>query len=191
MSQPPLDLTGLLLRWNSGEESALDDLTPQVYEELHKLARIAMSRERAGHTLQATALVNEAYLKLIDQSRVEWRNRAHFFGAAARIMRRVLVDHSRQRSASKRGGPGSKVPVDLDTVFVDADCGAVEVDLALARLEAVDRRKAQVVEMKFFGGMTNAEIATVLETSDATVERDWKFARAWLMRLMKSEGWTA
>ena len=176
------DVTELLLRWNAGDNQALDDLTPLLYKDLRRLAGDALNRERPGHTLSATALVHEAYLRLVDQRRVNWENRAHFFGAAARIMRRVLVDHARAKTATKRGGSAAKVAIEHDMAVVDALAeNLVDLDIALNTLMAIDDRKARIVEMKFFAGMTNQEVATALGISDATVERDWKLARAWLI----------
>jgi RNA polymerase sigma factor (TIGR02999 family) len=176
------DVTELLLRWNAGDSQALENLTPLVYKDLRRLAGDALGRESPGHTLSATALVHEVYLRLIDQRRVRWENRAHFFGAAAHIMRRVLVDHARAKTAAKRGGSSTKIAIEDDAAIVGGLAeDIVDLDMALNRLAAVDDRKARVVEMKFFGGMTNLEVATALGISDATVERDWKMARAWLI----------
>jgi RNA polymerase sigma factor (TIGR02999 family) len=183
------DITGLLLEWQSGDRGALDRLTPVVYGELLKLARAFMRRERLDHTLSATALVHEAFLRLVDQRQVSFEGRAHFFGAAANIMRRILVDHAKKRAAAKRGGG----QVDLELGQEDAPVpGAVPwedvlaLDEALEKLAILDGRKVRVVEMKFFGGMTNSEIALALATSEPTVERDWKMARAWLIRTMQA-----
>jgi RNA polymerase sigma factor (TIGR02999 family) len=182
----PLDITGLLLQWNSGDRAALERLTPLVYEELRRLAKRFMQNERPDHTLSATALVHEAYLKLIDERQVDWRGRSHFFGAAANIMRRLLVDHARKRLASKRGsGVKEAVPMGKDPLQT-TDEDLVALDEALGKLGEIDERKSKVVEMKFFAGMTSQEIATVLAISDATVERDWKMARAWLIQALTS-----
>jgi RNA polymerase sigma factor (TIGR02999 family) len=176
----------LLLRWSEGDEQALDELTPVIYDDLRRLARAILSRERPDHTLSATALVHEAYLKLIDQRRVQWKNRAHFFGAAAHIMRRVLVDHARARTAQKRGGLTPKLAMSESLALVDAlSEDLLDLDNALDALAATDARKARVVEMKFFAGMTSEETAEALQVSDATVERDWTMARAWLIRTLK------
>jgi len=180
------DVTELLLRWNAGDSQALENLTPLVYKDLRRLAGDALGRESPGHTLSATALVHEVYLRLIDQRRVRWENRAHFFGAAAHIMRRVLVDHARAKTAAKRGGSSTKIAIEDDAAIVGGLAeDVVDLDIALNRLAAVDDRKARVVEMKFFGGMTNLEVATTLGISDATVERDWKMARAWLINAVR------
>jgi RNA polymerase sigma-70 factor, ECF subfamily len=174
-------VTDWLLELGRGDKPSLDQMVPVLYHELHRLAALYLSREGTGHTLQPTALVHEAYLRLIDQRRVDWRNRAQFLGVAAGIMRRILVDHARGRAAQKRGGGGEAVSLSL----VEAPSGRSEVELialeqALERLTALDPRKAQVVELKFFGGLSGREIAEVMGISDATVEREWAFARAWL-----------
>jgi RNA polymerase sigma-70 factor, ECF subfamily len=178
----PDAVTDLLLRWTDGDQTALDDLTPVIYDDLRRLARALLSHERPDHTLSATALVHEAYLKLIDQRRVQWRNRAHFFGAAAHIMRRVLVDHARSRLTAKRGGLTPKLAMSDNIALVDAlSEDLLDLDTALTALAAADERKARVVEMKYFAGMTNQEAAEALQVSDATIERDWTLARAWLI----------
>jgi len=174
-------VTDWLLELGRGGKPGLDQMVPVLYDELHRLAAQYLSREGTGHTLQPTALVHEAYLRLIDQRRVDWRNRAQFLGVAAGVMRRILVDHARGRAALKRGGGAEAVSLSL----VEAPSGRPEVELialeqALERLTALDARKAQVVELKFFGGLTSGEIAEVMGISDATVEREWAFARAWL-----------
>ena len=191
MAGPPTDLTELLLRWSGGDASALDELTPAIYDDLRKLARALLSRERSDHTLSATALVHEAYLKLIDQRRVHWENRAHFFGAAAHIMRRVLVDHARARQTSKRGGSVAKIAISESAALVDGlSEDLLDLDAALEALAATDPRKARVVEMKCFAGMTSREMAAALDVSDATVERDRTLARAWLIRTLQGSDGT-
>ena len=188
MTGPTPDVTDLLLRWSEGDEAALDDLTAVIYDDLRRLARAILRHERSDHTLSATALVHEAYLKLIDQRRVQWKNRVHFFGAAAHIMRRVLVDHARARATQKRGGSAEKLAMSDSLTFVDAlSEDLLDLDAALDTLAANDPRKARVVEMKFFGGMTTDETAEALQISDATVERDWTMARAWLIRKLQGE----
>jgi RNA polymerase sigma factor (TIGR02999 family) len=178
------DVTGLLLRWNAGDAQALEHLTAAVYDELRRVARGALARERPGHTLSSTALVHEAYLRLVDQRRVGFENRAHFFGAAAHIMRRVLVDHARAASAAKRGGGGVKVALEDDAASIPGLSDEVlTLDAALTKLGDVDDRKLRIVEMKFFGGMTNQEVGLALGISDATVKRDWQLARAWLINV--------
>ena len=173
--------TALLLEWGGGAEHARAELMPLVYDELRRIARLYLRRERSNHTLQPTAVVHEAFLRLIDQRRVDWRNRAQFVGLAATMMRRVLINHARDRAAAKRGGSDRRVTLSL---AVDEShqrqIDLVAVHEALERLNAIDARKARVVELKFFGGLTTSEVAEVVGTSVATVERDWTFARAWL-----------
>jgi RNA polymerase sigma factor (TIGR02999 family) len=174
-------LTELLLSWGNGNDSAREALLPLVYEDLRQLARGYLRRERPGHTLQPTALVHEAYLRLIDQRRVNWQNRAQFVGLAAVMMRRVLVNHARDRSAGKRGGQIERVPL---TVAADLlavpEADVIAIHEALDSLQALDARKSRIVELKFFGGLTTGEISEVMEISPATIEREWSFARAWL-----------
>jgi RNA polymerase sigma-70 factor (ECF subfamily) len=175
--------TELLRAWSQGDGSALDRLVPLVYDELHRLARRYMRQERPDHTLQATSLVNEAYLRLIDVNRVEWRNRAHFLALAAQMMRRILVEFARNRHRQKRGG--GAVPVSLDDVLElpnSKDCNLAALSDALTALGAFDARMSQVVELRFFGGLTVEETADVLNVSAETVMREWKTAKAWLLR---------
>ena len=181
--------TQLLVAWGAGNRQALDEMLPLVYEELHRLAARYLSRERPDHTLQPTALVHEAYLRLINQRHVDWRNRAQFLVLAASVMRRILVNHARDRAAAKRVGGRERVSISL----IEAPSGGPDVDLialeeALERLAALDPRKARVVELRFFGGLTTEEVAEVLEVSRATVEREWSFARAWLYDAMEGSG---
>jgi RNA polymerase sigma factor (TIGR02999 family) len=180
-------VTQLLRDWGNGDEAALDQLMPLVYEELHRLAHQYMSRERTGHTLQTSALVNEAYCRLIDQKNVHWQNRAHFFGIAAQIMRRILVDHARSRMSAKRGGPSPRVPLD-EAMIVSEERAAdvVALDDALKSLMEIDPRKSQIVELRFFGGLSIEETAQVLNVSPGTVMRDWTLAKAWLRRAVSS-----
>ena len=183
MSSPQGNVTQLLEQWNGGDESALGELMPVVYSELRRLAGAYLRRERSGHTLQPTALINEAYLKLVDQQRARWQNRAQFFGVAAQLMRRILVDHARARQAAKRGGP----QYTLSLEHVDPASDAPDVDLlavheALERLAAVDSQQSQIVELRFFGGLSIEETAEALGVGQATIEREWKMARAWLRR---------
>jgi RNA polymerase sigma-70 factor, ECF subfamily len=174
-------VTRMLLDWATGDERARDEMLPLVYDELRRIAISYLGRERHGHTLQPTALVHEAYLRLIDQQQVNWRNRAQFIGLAAVMMRRILVNHARERMADKRGGHAEKVPLSgVDVPGSVPDVDVIELHEALDRLSTLDSRKSRIVELKFFGGLTTAEIAEVLEISPATVERDWSFARAWL-----------
>jgi len=179
------DITQLLMAWNQGDQTALDQLIPLVYAELRRLAERYMARESPGHTLQTTALVNEAYLRLIDQRQVRWQNRAHFFGVSAQLMRRILVDLARARHYLKRGGEARQVELDEALVISpERDADLVALDDALQALAAFDPRKAQVVELRFFGGLSVAETAEVLQISTDTVTRDWQAAKAWLYREM-------
>jgi RNA polymerase sigma factor (TIGR02999 family) len=185
----PPNLTELLVRSRQGSREALDELMPVVYRELQALARRYLSRERPGHTLQATALVHEAYVKLIDQRHVEWQNRAHFFGVAAQLMRRLLVDHARRRNRAKRGSGGTRITLTEGlAAAAEVDIDAIALDDALTSLERLDARKGRIVELRFFGGLTVEETAEVMGTSAATVKREWQFAKAWLSRQIKGEG---
>jgi RNA polymerase sigma factor (TIGR02999 family) len=181
-------ITELLLAWGKGDESALERLMPIVYAELRRLAHRYMNRERRGHTLQTTALVNEAYLKLIDSSRVRWQNRAHFFAVSAQLMRHILVDFARSRQSQKRGGAVHHVSLD-EALVVEAARGddLVALDNALTALAAIDKRKSEVVELRFFGGLSVEETAEVLKVSTDTVMRDWRLAKAWLLRELSHE----
>jgi len=184
----PGAVTQWLLDWGRSDKRALDQMLPVLYEELHRLASHYLSREATGHTFQPTALVHEAYLRLVDQRRVDWRNRAQFLGLAGNMMRRILVNHARDRAAQKRGGGAAAVSLSL----VEAPAGRPDVELialedALQRLAALDERKSKVVELKFFGGLTIEEIAEVLQISGATVEREWAFARAWLYEAIEGK----
>jgi RNA polymerase sigma-70 factor, ECF subfamily len=177
------DVTALLLAWGDGDEAALQQLIPLVHRELHRIARHCLKGERPGHTLQPTALVNEAFLRLVDVRRVSWQNRAHFLAMSARVMRRVLVDFARARQSEKRGGGAMKVSLDeAHAVSTGRGHDLVALDDALTALGAVDDRKARVIELRFFGGLTVEETASVLEVSRDTVLRDWRLARAWLMQ---------
>jgi RNA polymerase sigma factor (TIGR02999 family) len=176
------DVSALLRAWSAGDRDALQALTPIVYEELHRLARHYMRRERAGHSLQATALVNEAYMRLADYTRMQWQDRAHFFAVSAQVMRRILVDHARRHNV-KRGGGAQHVPLEDRVVIApgeDAETDLVALDEALIGLTRIDPRKAQIVEMRFFGGLTVEEIGEVLKVSTGTIKRDWRAAKAWL-----------
>jgi RNA polymerase sigma factor (TIGR02999 family) len=181
------DVTGLLLAWGTGDETALERLVPLVHAELRRIARRCMAGERAGHSLQATALVNEAYLRLIDVQHVNWQNRAHFLAMSARLMRRILVDYARSRGYQKRGGGAVKVTFDEGLPVVGGrDQDLVAVDDALEALAKIDERKGKVVELRFFGGLSVEETAAVLKVSPETVMRDWKLAKAWLLRELRS-----
>jgi RNA polymerase sigma factor (TIGR02999 family) len=177
------DITEMLLAWNHGDEQALDRLLPVVHDELHRLAHRYMDGERPGHALQTTALVNEAYLRLVDSSRVRWQNRAHFFAVSAQLMRRILVDFARARQKIKRGG--GVVPLSLDDALVisrEPSAELIALDDALQTLAAFDERKSKVVELRFFGGLSVEETAEVLNVSPITVMRDWGLAKVWLLR---------
>jgi len=177
------DVTRLLADWSQGNEQAFEQLAPAVYDELRRLAARYLSRERSNHTLQPTALVHEAYLRLIDQSRVEWQNRAHFFGVAAQMIRRILVDHARAHQAAKRGSGAVHFAIDdaLDAA-APRDLDLVALDDALATLATLDPQQSRVIELRFFGGLSVEETAEVLGISPATVKREWAAARAWLYR---------
>jgi RNA polymerase sigma-70 factor, ECF subfamily len=180
-------VTHLLRAWGEGEQGALDELVPLVYQEMHRLARRYMSQERSGHTLQTTALVNEAYLRLVDTAQASWQNRAHFFAICANVMRRILVEWARSRQALKRGG--AIPPLELVESLVAAGPGQdlVALDDALKDLSALDPRKGKVVELRFFGGLSVEETAEALKISCETVMRDWKFAKSWLRRELGKE----
>jgi len=175
------DVTQLLLAWSNGDKEALNRLIPLVYVELHRLASRYMRRENQGHTLQTTALVNEAYCRLIEQKDVRWQNRAHFYGIAAQLMRRILVDHARSRRRAKRGGGAEKISLDETAVIPQPQSSQIILlDDALTRLAEFDPQKSRIVELKFFGGLTTEEIAEVEKLSIRMVEREWRKARAWL-----------
>jgi len=186
------DVTQLLIKWGEGDQKALDDLMPLVYSELRRLARSYLRRERAGHTLQPTALVNEAYLKLIDQKNARWANRAQFYGVAAQLMRRILVDHARQHRAAKRGGSiqerlsiTSAVQLGGKRLSTEPAIDLLALHEALEELTTLDPQQGRIVELKFFGGLSIEETAEVMGIGHATVERDWKMARAWLRRKLE------
>ena len=179
----PSEITRLLVRWTRGDQAALDQLMPVVYEELHKLARIYLGRERSDHTLQPTALINEAYLRLVKQDFPEWRNGRHFYGVAAQLMRQILVDYARSKQSQKRGGWQERVTLSDNTIFASKHSDQiVALDDVLKQLALLDERKSRVVELKFFGGLNIDEIAHILKISPETVKRDWRFARTWLLR---------
>ena len=177
------EITHLLVNWSNGDQQALERLTPLVYAELRRLASRHLRRERSGHTLQSTALVHEAYLRLVDQRSVRWQNRAHFFGIAAQMIRRILVDYARGRHTAKRGADACKLSLD-EAIGTPAqrDLNLVALDDALQNLAALDPQQSRIVELKFFGGLSIEEIAEVLGISPATVKRDWAVAKAWLYR---------
>jgi len=181
-------VTELLVRWRQGDQAALDRLLPLVYGELHRIADRHLRRERVGHTLQATALVNEAYLRLVGERGVEWQNRAHFYAIAARRMRHILVEHARARDAEKRGGGQYMLSLSKADRFTPrGDVNLLALDEALARLQELDERKSRVVELRYFGGLSIEDTAEVLGISPATVKREWSMARAWLRRELASE----
>jgi RNA polymerase sigma-70 factor, ECF subfamily len=182
------DISELLVAWGGGDESALERLMPLVYDELKRLAHRYMRGERAGHTLQTTALVNEAYLRLAKWKDVHWQNRAQFFAVSAQMMRRILVDFARERQYLKRGGGALQVSLSEAAAFADGvETDLVALDEALTTLAKVDLRKAQMVEMRFFGGLSIAEVAEVLKVSEETVNRDWRLAKVWLLRELSRE----
>jgi len=179
----PHDVTALLDDWSRGNRTALEQLLPLVYAELRRIASGQLRRERAGHSLQPTALVHEVYLRLVDQHHVDWQNRAHFFGVAAQVMRRILVDHARRRDAGKRGSGVPRVPLeDAHGVAAPSEVSVLALDVALSRLEELDAGLAKIVELRAFTGLTIDEAAQVLGVSPSTVQRDWRAARAWLKR---------
>jgi RNA polymerase sigma factor (TIGR02999 family) len=181
--EQPQDITEILRSWSGGDAEAADQLFALVYDELRRLARTYLQREGSGHTLQPTALVNEAYLRLVDQTRVDWQNRSHFYGIAAQMMRRILVDHARSHATDKRGGAAQRLS--LEDAFIAPEQGAtdlLELDEALTKLAKFDERKSRVVELLYFGGLEQREAAVVLNVSEKTVQRDWQMARMWLYR---------
>ena len=182
------DVTQLLIDWSNGDKAALDKLVPIVDQELRRLAHHYMSRERAGHTLQTTALVNEAFVRLANRKRMQWQNRAHFFGIAAQLMRTILVDHARSHACAKRGGGGEKL--ELNEALVVSQEKASEVialDEALKELELIDPRQSRIVELRFFGGLTVEEAAEVLHVSPITIKREWSSAKSWLYRRLAEQ----
>jgi RNA polymerase sigma factor (TIGR02999 family) len=183
---PPKEITQLLMAWGDGDKQALDRLMPFVYNELRRLAKNYMRNQRSDHTLQTTALVNEAYLRLIDSSQVRWQNRTHFFAISAQLMRRILVDFARAKKANKRGGDNQKITFDEQLpVSEEKESDLLALDEALQELALLNARQAQIVEMRYFGGMNEKEVAEALEISTRTVRRDWSVARAWLFRELK------
>jgi len=183
------NLTELLTDWRQGDETALETLTPLVYDEMRRIAHRYMRSEREGHTLQTTALVNEAYLRLTDQQKVEWQNRAHFFAVVARVMRHILTDHARRRHYIKRGGEAQSLPIEEAALMSEPRAAElVALDEALEELAKFDGRKGRVVELRYFGGLSLEETAEALQVSPMTVRRDWRAAKAWLYRRMKDEG---
>ena len=190
MSKPSVqDVTQLLQAWSDGNQDALAELTPLIYAELHRLARRYMAQERPGHLLQTTALVNEAWIRLIDWQKSEWQNRAHFFGVAASLMRKILVTEARRRRRLKRGGEGLQVSLsEADLVAHGKPLDLVALDDALNALAEFDERKSRIVELRFFGGLSVAETAEALRISERTVAREWELARSWLYRQLSNDG---
>jgi RNA polymerase sigma factor (TIGR02999 family) len=188
MQQRPENITGLLARYGRGDKESLDELMPIVYDELRRQAARYLRREKAGHTLQTTALIHEAYVRLVDQRNVQWQNRAHFFGIAAQMMRRILVDHARSKQRVKRGGSEIRVSLSDATVAVKGqDLDVVALDEALERLGQIDEQQSRVVELRFFSGLSVEETAAVMGISKSTVKRDWSMAKAWLHRELSGE----
>lgn len=188
-SSPPHDVTQLLVAWSKGDKTALDRLMPLVYNELRRLAHHYMNRERPGVTLQTAGLVNEAYLRLVDQDKMRWENRAHFFGIAARLMREILIEHARRRHAAKRGG-GAQIRLSLsevERIASKSNVNLIALHEALVRLEALDPRKSRIVELRYFAGLGIEETAEVIGISPATVKREWSMARAWLRSEIEDE----
>ncbi len=178
------EVTGLLLAWNGGDRGAVERLMPLVYSELREIAERQFRRERKGHTLQPTAVVHEAYFRLVDQTRVTWKNRSHFLAIASQAMRRILIDHARGRDAEKRGGHAERVTLDLEVASPEPgpEVDILALDQALERLKELDGAQAQIVELRFFGGLTIEETAEVMEVSPSSIKRDFRSARAWLYR---------
>jgi RNA polymerase sigma-70 factor, ECF subfamily len=188
MTTPPQGVTQLLVDWRNGDEAAFAQLLPVVYDELHRIARRYMSRETASHTLQTTALINEAYLRLINQQNVDWQNRAHFFAVSARVMRGLLVDHARARAYEKRGGGAVQVSLNEELASTpELSLDVLGLDEALEQLAVVDARKSRIVELRFFGGLSVEETAEVLGVSAITIKREWLKAKAWLFREINRE----
>lgn len=184
-SESPSEVTALLVRWRSGDRAALDALMPLVYDELRRVARHYLNQERNDHTLQSTALVHEAYMRLVDHELPEWKSRAHFFGVAARLMRQILVDHARAHVAGKRGGGALKLALDEDLAHIKGkELDLLDLDSALQNLAVLDSQQSHIVELRFFGGLSIEDTAEILGISPATVKRDWATARLWLQREM-------
>lgn len=182
------EVTQLLVAWGNGDQSARDQLLPLVYDELRRLAHRYMSRERSGHTLQTSALVHEAFLRMVDQREVHWQNRAHFFGIAGELMRRILVDHARSRQSAKRGGDARHVPMEEEAIVSpERAADIIALDEALSVLTTIDSRKSRIVELRFFAGLSIEETAEVLAVSPGTVMRDWTLAKAWLRKEMTTD----
>ena len=189
MTAFPQDITQLLLSWSKGDKAAFDELIPRVYPELRRLARGYMKRENSQHTLQTSALINEAYLRLIDQQAVDWQNRAHFFAVAAQVMRHILIDHARRYYASKRGAGALHVAPEDAAIATEARAAEfIALDDALTALARIDERKSQMIELRFFGGLTIEEAAEVMKLSPITLRREWRSAKAWLLNEIDKSG---
>ena len=188
MAALPTEVTQLLINWSNGDEAALNQLVPLVHAELRRLARHYMGRENPGHTLQTSALINEAYLRLVDQQNVPWQNRAHFFAVSAQVMRHILIDHARRHAYAKRGGGARRVAFDEAIALNDQRADElVALDEALNTLAAMDKRKSQIIELRFFGGLSIEETAEAMKISAITVTREWRSAKAWLRREMNRD----
>jgi RNA polymerase sigma factor (TIGR02999 family) len=188
MAMAPEGVTQLLIDWRNGDKAALDQLMPLVYDELRRLARRFMGKERRDHTLQTSALINEAYLRLVDKETTNWQNRAHFFAVAAQVMRHILIDHARSLQYEKRGAGAQKLPLDEAAVFTEERAAElVALDDALTSLALLDPRKSRIVELRFFGGLSIEEAAEVLDLSPTTVQREWRAAKAWLQRFIEGK----
>jgi RNA polymerase sigma factor (TIGR02999 family) len=182
------DVTRLLILWSGGDKDAFDKLLPIVYRSLQKIARRHLNRERSSHTLQTTALVHEAYIKMVDQNSVHWKNRSHFFAIASQAMRRILIDHARKQTAEKRGGEEQKLSLeDINAALVGPGKNLLDLDEALIELEKVDPQQSRIIELRYFGGLTVEETAEILQISPRTVAREWAMARAWLYSYLTSE----
>ena len=188
MASDPDNVTRLLLEWSEGNRQALEEMLPLIYDELRRLAHNFLYRERPGHTLQTTALVHEAYLKLIDQRDARWQNRAHFFAIAAQAMRRILIDSARRHVAEKRGGRGQKLSLaEVATISLEPNTNLIALDLALTRLAEIDSQQSRIIELRYFGGLTIEETAEVMRLSPATIKREWTMARAWLHQALAGD----
>ena len=187
--QAPNEITRMLIELTDGNQEVVNQILPHIYDELKRLASSYLRRERVNHTLQPTALVHEAYMKLIDQKRVQWQNRAHFFGIAAQVMRRILMDHARKHQADKRGGEAEKLPIEEEILVVSHEKSAelIALDDALQTLAGIDEQKAKIVELRYFGGLSIEETAEVMGVSVPTINRQWRMAKAWLYSQIASD----
>jgi len=181
------DITNLLVEWSNGDQAALDKIMAKVYDELHQIAHNYLQNERSDHTLQTTALVNEAYLRLINFNKIDWKNRAHFFGIAGQIMRNILIDHARKQQAGKRLNQKYKMPLEsILNLPIETDIDLIALDDALNNLEKIDPRQSRIIELRFFAGLTIDEVAEVLQLSPATIKREWETAKFWLLREIRN-----